>query len=169
MMAVYGRALVETIAGVMMTVQLPVVGEIPAIESRLVVRAEFPTFTPGAFFDHWTEPDLLQRWWPQEATIDLRPGGDYHLAWPRMDWHLRGHYTAVERGQRLAFTWRWDHEPDDAKEVLVTFAPREDGGTVVLIAHGPYTDSAHDREMRAGHLEGWNYFLARLRALRPNR
>ncbi len=153
----------------MTTAQLPAVDAIPVVGRELVITEEFPAFTPEALFDHWTEPGLLCRWWPQAAAVDPRPGGAYHLAWPRTDWHLRGRYTAVERGRRLAFSWRWDHEPDDAKDVLVTFAPRPDGGTVLTITHGSYTDSAHDREVRAGHLEGWTYFLARLRALRPER
>ena len=132
---------------------------------RLVLRATFPTASPDAVFDAWTQPGLLQRWWAQRAELDPRPGGAYHLAFPQGGWHLRGRYTAVDPGRRLAFTWTWDHDPDLTQEVAVDLAPLADGGTALTLAHGPYADTDHGRDLRQSHLDGWRHFLGRLRSL----
>jgi uncharacterized protein YndB with AHSA1/START domain len=80
-----------------------------------------------------------------------------------MEWNLRGTYSAVELGQRLAFTWKWDHEPNTPmRDVEVIFEPVGDVGTQVTVTHGTYTNSSKDQEERDGHLEGWIYFLKRL-------
>lgn len=143
--------------------------ELPSTPDTLLVAVEVGRFTPEALFAYWIRPELLRQWWPQEAEIDARVGGAYHLAWPAMEWHLRGRYIAVEPGKRLAFTWHWDHDPAEMPErrVEVGFEPLGAGGTKLTIRHGSYTDSPRDDEERAGHLEGWTYFLGRLQMLPP--
>lgn len=139
------------------------VSELPSGPETLIVSADFPRLPPDRLFQYWTDPGLLTMWWPPEAEIDPRVGGAYHLAWPTRDWHLRGIYTEYQSGERLAFTWKWDHDPADhpGYEVHVTFAPL-DSGTRFTLTHGPYADSASGAEERRGHLEGWQYFLGRL-------
>lgn len=147
----------------------PAIGECPSARDRLIVRGEFPPFAPATLFAYWTTPALLQQWWPREATTEPRPGGEYDFAWPELGWRLRGRYTAFSPGERLAFTWQWDHEAAHHSEVAVTFAPRADGGTTLTLTHGPYTDTPESREERQGHLEGWSHFLTRLHELDPTR
>ncbi|HEY7126795.1 MAG TPA: SRPBCC domain-containing protein [Ktedonobacterales bacterium] len=139
------------------------VQELPASPECLKMQADFPGILPEKLFDYWTKPGLLCLWWPPEAEIEPREGGKYHLAWPRSNWHLRGRYLAFERGKHLAFTWKWDADPKDAspKQVSLSFVAL-DGGTQILLTHGPYTDSSEDAEARAGHLEGWTHFLSQL-------
>lgn len=138
------------------------VTQLPTTPDRLTVAAMYERTTPDEVFAYWTDPALLAQWWPEQAEADLRPGGVYHFAWPKMGWHLRGEYTTVEPGSRLAFTWRWDHEPDkSARMVEVLFDAVGDLGTQLTVTHGTYTGA--DREERDGHLEGWTYFLTRLR------
>ena len=88
----------------------------------------------------------------------------YHLSWPLMDWHLRGTYLAFEPGERISFTWCWDHERDTpTRYVGVHFLPLEDGGTLLNLVQQEYTD--RDAEERQGHIEGWLHFLSRLNEL----
>ena len=147
------------------------VTQLPSGPNILLVEADFPAASPLTVFDYWTQPTLLQQWWPQEAELEPRAGGVYHLSWPQMNWRLRGVYTAFEPGKRLGFTWRWDHdEPDEpGREVLMVFeplppdAPDRPVGTRLLLTHGPYSDTPADQELRIEHhLAGWQHFLLRL-------
>jgi uncharacterized protein YndB with AHSA1/START domain len=139
--------------------------EIPSGPDRLVVAADFPELTPEAVFDYWTKPELITRWWPQEAEIEPRVGGRYHLGWPGMKWHLRGVYTAFEPGSRLAFTWNWDHEPDSPERSVAITLESKGEGTRLTATHGTYANTDSDREVRQSHLEGWTHFLSQLQSV----
>ena len=141
-----------------------VVVQVPSQPDRLELAVDFPNLEPGILFDYWTRPPLLARWWPPVAEIDLRAGGGYHLSWPEMDWHLRGYFLSVERGVALSFTWRWDSDPPEAPgfKVALAFMPLTEGGSKLMLVHGPYDDSPGLQEARAHHLEGWTHFLTRL-------
>ncbi|GAC1457317.1 MAG: hypothetical protein PVSMB4_17250 [Ktedonobacterales bacterium] len=141
---------------------------VPTGEDRLSLIATFPRFAPGTLFDYWSVPALLQRWWPQEATIDRRVGGTYHLSWPAMDWHLRGTYTDVRRGEGLAFTWHWDHEADaPVTTVALKITPLAPEGSQLVLIHGEFAASEVGQRTRQEHLEGWMHFLARLQSVQP--
>lgn len=131
----------------------------------LLVEIDFPEIPALRLFDYWTRPSLLTKWWPQEAELVPQVGGYYHFSWSQMNWHLRGCYTGFEPGERLSFTWKWDHEGPDAhvREVRVIFAPMASEGTHLLLAHGPYLDTPEDQVLRLDHhLAGWQHFLPRL-------
>jgi uncharacterized protein YndB with AHSA1/START domain len=139
--------------------------QLPSGPEILLVEADFPSASPLTLFNYWTEPSLLQQWWPQEAELQPQMNGSYHLSWFRMNWHLRGHYTHFEPGKFLAFTWRWDHDPSEeaTREVTITFSPAATGGTHILLSHGPYANTPEDQELRIEHhLAGWEHFLGRL-------
>jgi uncharacterized protein YndB with AHSA1/START domain len=128
--------------------------------SRVLMQATVTEADPARVFDYWVQPDLLAKWWPPEAHIE--PGGSYRMMWPAMGWTLRGTFMAFERGKKLIFTWKWDHEPDlPERTVTVTFAPL-DGITVISVEHGTYTDSEVDQKDRQSHIDGWNHFLEQL-------
>lgn len=138
--------------------------ELDAGPDRLRVAVDVPIVTPGAMWRAWTDPAELVRWWPQEAELDARVGGAYHLAWPTMGWHLRDEYSAVDAPHRLAFTWSWDHEPDVPPRTVALDlqALAEEAGTRLIITPGPYGDGSAEALDRQGHLEGWRQFLDRL-------
>lgn len=143
----------------------PTVTQVASDSSRVILRAVFPQFEPKKLFDYFTVPHLLELWWPAAASTEPWPGGSYHLSWPAMNWHLRGEYTALEPGKRLAFSWRWDHEPDlPTRQVEILFEPAGDGCRLIVI-HGTYDDSPRDQEDRQSHLDGWTHFLGQLQAL----
>ncbi len=142
------------------------VREVESPGDRLVVQVDLRALAPEEVLDHWLRPELLTLWWPTEAETDPRPGGAYHLAWPAQGWHLRGRYTIVEPGSRVAFTWQWDHEPEKPlRHVEVAAVASAEGGTALTVTHAVYGDSAADREERESHRQGWEHFLGRLATL----
>lgn len=129
----------------------------------LALRCRVATLDPEAVFAYWTQPKLLTQWWPKAAEIDGRVGGDYHLRWPAMGWHLHGRYLAFDPPRLLAFTWAWEHEPEaPVAQVRVELAPHPEGGTAITLTHGPYDDSPESQAMREGHRAGWVHFCQRL-------
>ena len=134
----------------------------------LLIEAEFLGTSPLTTFSYWVEPPLLQQWWPQRAEVQPHTGGFYHLSWPQRNQHLRGHYLVFEPPARLAFTWHWDHDVDEAttKEVWLTFTQLATMGTRLLLSHGSYQDTPEEQEVRLEHhLVGWSHFLPRLQHL----
>lgn len=144
------------------------VTQLPSGLDKLLIEADFLSVAPHTLFEYWTQPELLRQWWPQEAQIVPRAGGAYHLSWPKMNWHLRGRYTAFEPGKQLGFTWKWDsdlQEPGE-REVMLIFTPLATDGTRLLLTHGPYSDTPEDQKLRIeDHLAGWQHFLPRLQQL----
>lgn len=141
------------------------VAQLPSGHEMLIVVAEFPSSAPEQLFDYWTQPALLQQWWPQKAELQPEVDGIYHLSWPQMNWHLRGRYTFFKPGKMLAFTWKWDHDAPDAveREVSITFEPLVHGGTSLMLTHGVYANTEEEQELRVEHhLAGWMHFLPRL-------
>ena len=99
------------------------------------------------------------------AEVDPRPHGTYHFFWPKQDWHLRGKYTEFDKGRRLGFTWRWDHEPSDDTLVHIMFEQVPNDGTRLTLNHSTYSLSEEGGKSRQGHVEGWMFFLEKLRPL----
>ena len=116
--------------------------------------------TPAEVFRYFTDGALLSQWWAEQATVDARTDGEYELAWPSQGTRLLGRYLVVEPGARLVFTWSFAHEPIAPRTVDLQFAAT-DGGTRLTIdhTHGP------DPDERQGYIDGWKYFVERLRSL----
>lgn len=129
----------------------------------LLLEASFPT-DAQMLFSYWTQPALLQSWWPAQAEIQAYPGGSYHLSWPQMNWHLRGRYTTFEPAQKLVFSWHWDHDPSETEKVVtLVFEQTDTSETRLTLTHAPYTLSEEDQDLRLNHhLSGWLHFLPRL-------
>ena len=143
----------------------PAVTQLSSDNSRLILTAAFPQLPPKALFAHFTEPDLLQLWWPPRAAVEPGLAGTYHLSWPDMDWHLRGVFTKFEPPRRLGFTWRWDHEPALPTRQVDLLLDATRAGSRLTITHGAYDESQRDQDDRQSHLDGWTYFLGQLLAL----
>jgi uncharacterized protein YndB with AHSA1/START domain len=141
---------------------------LPSGPSELVLQGDFEAFSPQELFDYWVTPSLLTQWWPEEAQVNACPGGEYCFSWPSMNWTLQGTFKEIAPGERLSFTWKWNHDPQDEEHLVVTvdFAGADTAGTLLTIHHGPYGDSEEDQEARQGHLEGWIHFCMKLAGLR---
>ena len=139
--------------------------EIPSANEFAVLSGDFEAFTPEDLFDLWTKPESLEKWWPEKADIDAKPGGHYRLEWPDMAWVMEGTYDAVEPGRHLGFTWNWDHEPERReRRVDVYFQPLEKGSRLSVF-HGPFGADDREQSDRQGILEGWIHFGSRLAGL----
>ena len=142
------------------------VEDISPDRSSLRLLSEFEAFTALELFDHFVRPELLVKWWPEEATIDPRLGGSYDLRWPSRNWVLSGQYTAFEPGKRLGFTWSWNF--DSVKQPLqvdITFEDAEPC-TKMTVSHGPFDESEPAQIERNEIREGWIHFSMRLAGLR---
>jgi uncharacterized protein YndB with AHSA1/START domain len=141
----------------------PVLREVESPGDRLVLTGDFPNLTPAQLYDHFTKPELLTKWWPPQAQVDLKPGGVYRLVWPGQ-WTLSGEVRACDPGKRFVFRWRWEHDPQEDREVEVLFEALPAGGTRLWVLHGRYGEGAAESGARGGHRQGWEFFLSRLRA-----
>jgi uncharacterized protein YndB with AHSA1/START domain len=137
----------------------------------LKLEGEFPGLTVAQMFDYWTKPELITKWWPPKAEIEGKIGGKYELTWTdeegAMKWQLSGKITEFEQNKRLGFTWDWTGSENPNKSTVSLEFIESKGGTKLRVTHGPYTESADDQEHRRSQLEGWQFFGAKLRKLKP--
>jgi uncharacterized protein YndB with AHSA1/START domain len=142
--------------------------------NRVVLRME-RRFDASAerVFDAWTNPEVLRQWWAAAenwqgalAEVDLRPGGRYRLSMRDTDsgavHTVVGEYTEVRRPERLAYTWRWEGEPEEMRGsehtlVAVNFLPDGDATRVVLTHRG-----FADERSRELHAQDWSGCLDNL-------
>jgi uncharacterized protein YndB with AHSA1/START domain len=145
--------------------------DVSASHAGLTLTCDLLDFTALGLFAYWTRPDLLRQWWPPQAEVEPRADGAYHYWWPERGDHLRGAFAAFEPGRKLAFTWRWDHEPLEAPThtVTITFTPdsRDDECVALTLRHEPYGKTPEEQDARRGHLEGWTFFLGKRQSLSP--
>jgi uncharacterized protein YndB with AHSA1/START domain len=147
-------------------------------------RLELEVVLPGPadeVFSYFVDPRKLEKWWPDEALIDPKPGGKLELSWPMMGWTLTGRFLEVvpvpggseTKGPapgsegKLSFTWSWKHAPElPERTVTIRVVAAEAGDygpmTHMLLVHGTYDDSDQDQDDRENHFDGWEHFLGKL-------
>ena len=111
----------------------------------------------------FTSADAITAWWSESAEVEARVGGDLIARWDTEGWTMRGRFTELVAGQRVAFTWSWDHETDVAERLVEVEVEPDAAGTRLQLRHGPFESA--EAEDRANHLHGWLHFLPRLAAL----
>ena len=128
-------------------------------DAAIVERETVVACTPAEAWRWWTEPALLVRWMGSVAEVDLRPGGAIRIAYGNGA-VMAGELVTLDPPRRLDFTWGWEDPAEVVRpgesRVEVVFEP-VDGGTRVVVRHHDLPDGE-----RAGHAEGWDYFLGRL-------
>ena len=109
-------------------------------------------------FPWFTQPDLLMKWWAEQATVGSQIGGKYELYWAEIDKRLTGSILVWEPGAHLAFKWQWADEFEGAdKRVDVIFGEQR-----ATLTHSGYGDSKIDQKARQDHIAGWGFFLSLL-------
>lgn len=141
------------------------VRQLPSGPDTLVMQALISGLTPVNAFRALVEPALLVRWWPPEAEVDARESGAYCLRWPQQGWLLRGRFLVLAPPERLAFTWRWEHEPEAPERTVRIVILPHGPGSLLTLTHGSYDGSARDQADRQSHHDGWQHFLPRLQGL----
>ena len=119
---------------------------------------------PERVWTAFTDPAALAAWfWPASfgttVRAHARPGGRFRIAAPHGPGGalaVEGMYTAVERPDLLAFTWRWDGD-DEETRVTVKLSV-VDGGTALTLTHERFEDDT----ARDNHRTGWSDCLDRL-------
>lgn len=139
---------------------------------RIVLEAEFPGWPAAELFAHWSRPELLVRWFPTEAEVDLRPGGAYRLAWPAHGYEVRGRIIDLIPGADLRLTWQGVHDPPSIDPKVLWLRFLEVGsGSLLKLSHGPYSlDRVDEQRLRAEQTDAWKYYFGCLEQLRgPDR
>ena len=143
-------------------------GQLP----HLSLRRAYPA-PPDVVFRAFTEPALLERWFRpspevviEVAKLDLRVGGGYRFVFRFPDGRravVLGEYRAIERPQRVAFTWTWEApDPHAGIDTLVTVDLNEkDGGTELVLTHASFPNE----EVMRQHQHGWGAVLDALSGL----
>src|SRR5262249_54468577 len=123
-------------------------------------------------FRAWTEPELLMKWFVETdgnidtCEIDLRPGGQYRLggSFGGTRWSIWGEYLEVKPGEKLVYTWIWEHDagpwvPKGNTRVTVEFRDHDNGKeTELVLTHERFESKA----ARDEHNQGWIGCLDRL-------
>jgi uncharacterized protein YndB with AHSA1/START domain len=116
--------------------------------------------SPETVFDFFTDPDKMIQWMGRSAELDPQAGGTLRCDINGRD-IARGEYVAVDRPNRIVFTWGWEgEEPTVAPggstvEVLLA---RDGEGTQLRLIHSdlPSAESAEH------HSQGWRHYAERL-------
>jgi uncharacterized protein YndB with AHSA1/START domain len=129
---------------------------VDAVEIEVRIAA-----SPETVFDFFTEPDLMVQWMGRTAELDPRPGGGFRTVISD-EAIVSGAYVAVERPERVVFTWGWNSEdsvtPPGSSTVEVLLAA--DGeGTHLRLIHSDLPSA----ESAAKHGQGWGHYAERLR------
>jgi uncharacterized protein YndB with AHSA1/START domain len=96
-------------------------------------------------FDVLTKPEHVSKWFAPfsceatECSIDLRVGGDYHMAFVA-ECSFRGTYLEVERPTRTVATWLFEGWPD--AHAIETVHLREADGVTTMTSTLSFRDQA---------------------------
>ncbi|WP_136660433.1 SRPBCC domain-containing protein [Nitratireductor sp. XY-223] len=118
---------------------------------------------PDKVFDAWINPDMLIQWWGPEGmsipkhNLDVREGGSWETTMRNAEGGeviVSGIYKAIDRPNRLVFTWAW-HQPDGSRgeetEITVTFEA-VDRGTKMKLDQRAFAEVSN----RDNHRMGWD-------------
>ena len=115
------------------------------MDTKTITKEQFIKATPERVFKALTEKQELERWFVQEADIQLKPGGIIRTNWaPGMGEH--GKVKEVKPSQLFSFTWEGAFSPTPT---TITFElTKEKDGTLLTLTHSGI-----------GEGEGWDAHL----------
>jgi len=102
------------------------------METKSIKKEQFIKATPERVFKALTEKEELERWFVQEAVVELKPEGIIQTNWaPGMGEH--GKVKEVTPPQRFSFTWEGQFSPTPT---TITFdLTKENDGTLLTLTH----------------------------------
>ncbi|MXN63471.1 SRPBCC domain-containing protein [Stappia sp. GBMRC 2046] len=132
------------------------------IEARTLTLTRTLNTDPNSAFDAWINPQTLAKWWGPEGftapelKMDVREGGAWStvmLSPEGSRHHVSGVYKAIDRPNRLVFTWAWmqdDGSRGHETEVEVAFAAKGNK-TLMTLVQKVFKEAEH----RDNHQKGW--------------
>ena len=114
-------------------------------------------------FDAFTSEEVMRRWWhpapdweTPEASVDLRVGGRVRVVMRDPDTDARygggGEYVEIDPPNRLVFTWIWDDDRDQVRQLIEIDFQEHEGVTTVRFTHR----NLWNEEAVRSHEEGWS-------------
>lgn len=102
------------------------------MNTKTITKQRFLKATPERVFKALTQKEELEKWFVQEAVIDLKPGGVIQTNWaPGMGEH--GKVKEVKPPHLFSFTWEGQFSPSPT---TLTFAlTKEKDGTLLTLTH----------------------------------
>jgi uncharacterized protein YndB with AHSA1/START domain len=119
-------------------------------------------------FDAWADEEILKRWWHAErdwetpsAEVDPRVGGRLRITMRNpadgTEYGGFGEFTVFERPRRLAFTWTWDDDEQQRRQLIEVEFIEKGPETLIVITH-----RGLPREELGDYREGWTASLDNL-------
>jgi uncharacterized protein YndB with AHSA1/START domain len=125
-----------------------------SVEREIAIAA-----SPETVWELLVDPIQAIRWMGQEATFDVRPGGEYRVA--VIPGHTAsGQFVEVDRPRRLVHTWGWEGEsgvPPGSSTVEYELIPNGEG-TLLRLTHRDLPNA----EAAESHGHGWDHYLERI-------
>lgn len=132
-------------------------------DAALVVERELHIEArPEIVFRFLTERDFLLRWQGLDASLDLRPDGEYRILLNGGD-AIAGRFIEIVPPSRLVYTWGWESGGvpgvgPGSSHVEITLTA-DGAGTRLRLIHSGLPP---DRDLVSSHGDGWSYYLMRL-------
>lgn len=141
---------------------------VAAEELKLEVSRTLP-FPVERVFDAWLDPKMLAKFMipgpgmtVPEATADAKVGGRFRIVMhgeEMGDLPHEGTYKAIDRPNRIVFTWESPFSTIEDSTVTLDFTPEGDG-TKLTLTHVRF----ESEESRANHEGGWTRIVETLAA-----
>ena len=117
--------------------------------------------SPETVWEFLVDPEKATRWMGQSASLDPRPGGEYHVEVISGNVAV-GEFVEVDPPRRLVWTWGWTDKsqspvPPGSSTIEVELVPEGDG-TLMRFTHS----GLPDLEATQKHAHGWEHYLERL-------
>jgi uncharacterized protein YndB with AHSA1/START domain len=110
-------------------------------------------------FNYLSDPRKLELWYPDQAILEPRLGGQYHFRWTNVQGMWSGVVTEFIRGNTLGLTWQ---PPDESAVTNVRFKLFPQGGeTTVELSHSGFTSS----EALEKAVASWTFYLQNLKSV----
>ncbi len=118
-----------------------------------------------AVFSLLTTPTGLTRWFPLEAKVDLRPGGNIVFSWNK-DFTRTTTVTILDydAGGTIVWDWQASHSEQHAP-VYWTVHPDVEQGSKVLLRQGPFKEDVDSLITMAEEASNWRWQLCNLRSV----
>jgi uncharacterized protein YndB with AHSA1/START domain len=128
------------------------------IKKTIVIEAP-----PSAVFRALTDEKALTEWFPNQARLEARVGGQVEFKFEKADGDVDhvvvGKILEIIPDKKLSFSWKNTTDPDFPDTVVTWTLAGVDGKTRVELTHTGFEKGSRWLDL---HYGGWSYFAGRL-------